>query len=78
MGPWAASSALLPSSGRHDLGSIFLHGIAGTGQDGKAAFRQEGAEVAIDLGEVRGGRGEEVGWGRPPPFLSWVLVLLCH
>lgn len=51
------SSALLPSSGRHDLGSICLHGIACTRQDGKAAFRQEGSEVAIDLGEVRGWAG---------------------
>ena len=69
LGPGEACSALLPSAGRHNLGSICLHGITGTGQDGEAAFRQEGSEVAIDLGEVRGGRGEEVGRGRPRPSL---------
>lgn len=43
------SAAPLPSTGRHDLGPIGLHGVAGAGQNGEATLRQEGAEVAKNL-----------------------------
>lgn len=43
--------APLPSTGRHNPGPIGLHGVAGAGQNGEAALRQEGAEVAKNLRE---------------------------
>lgn len=48
---------LLPSTGRHNLGPIGLHGVAGAGQNGEATLRQEGAEVAENLREEWGRAG---------------------
>lgn len=50
-------AALLPSTGRHNLGPIGLHGVAGAGQNGEATLRQEGAEVAKNLREEWGRAG---------------------
>lgn len=67
---WAANPALLPCELTQSCDSICLHGITGTGQDGEATFRQEGARSSDRSGGGEGvGGGEELGQGRPWPSL---------